>query len=370
MKPYSWLLSFLLVFGLAYSRAGVGDVIYLHPDISRTPVLATGNGGEVLWRHHYSSFGELQEYSGHEYERRIDFHGHSYDEDTGLIFMGRRYYDPDIGRFVNVDPAPINVGSVHGFNRYSFAYNNPDVYLDPDGRVFVPIVLFAVGAGINLTARYISSESVDWGSAGVWVDAGVAGLSAAVTGGAAGLLFSKAAQGAIGSSTAILATGAIGGAAGGASSVASDLIVGRPVSSHNAMLGVGTGMVGSLIGARLGMPPSIRNVENMMNSQNGILNHIGGTSRSAMSTSFQMRSGLGQSSASYLPDFGAAIIYSRFSGAGPSSGSGGYGGPGAGAVPGVNQGGGGGDYNNGGGYERSSDGSYVIPIICDASRGC
>jgi hypothetical protein len=48
--------------------------------------------------------------------------------------MGARWYDPTVGRFMGVDPAVIQAGNIHSFNRYGYANNNPYKYVDPDGR--------------------------------------------------------------------------------------------------------------------------------------------------------------------------------------------------------------------------------------------
>ena len=53
--------------------------------------------------------------------------------------MQARYYDPVIGRFYSNDPVDAvshlnNEEGIRGFNRYSYAVNNPYKYTDPDGR--------------------------------------------------------------------------------------------------------------------------------------------------------------------------------------------------------------------------------------------
>lgn len=58
--------------------------------------------------------------------------GHVMDPVTGLTYMQQRYYDPNLGRFLSVDPVAASTGP--GFNRYSYANNNPYFYVDPDGR--------------------------------------------------------------------------------------------------------------------------------------------------------------------------------------------------------------------------------------------
>jgi len=49
--------------------------------------------------------------------------------------MQARYYDPVIGRFYSNDP--VDAHSVHSFNRYAYANNNPYAYTDPDGKLSI-----------------------------------------------------------------------------------------------------------------------------------------------------------------------------------------------------------------------------------------
>jgi RHS repeat-associated protein len=55
-----------------------------------------------------------------------------HDDDTGLMYLNARYYDPAIGRFVSADPSDPTAAGV-GVNRYAYAGNNPVLYLDATG---------------------------------------------------------------------------------------------------------------------------------------------------------------------------------------------------------------------------------------------
>jgi RHS repeat-associated protein len=46
----------------------------------------------------------------------------------------QRYYDPQIGRMLSVDPEPTDPNSGANFNSYWYANNNPYKFTDPDGR--------------------------------------------------------------------------------------------------------------------------------------------------------------------------------------------------------------------------------------------
>ena len=50
--------------------------------------------------------------------------------------MHARYYSPDLGRFLSVDPVGGKVGSSQSWNRYGYVLNNPLLLIDPTGREF------------------------------------------------------------------------------------------------------------------------------------------------------------------------------------------------------------------------------------------
>ena len=48
-----------------------------------------------------------------------------------------------MGRFISMDPAPIEASNHYSVNRYAYANNNPYKYIDPDGRLpVIPILIF------------------------------------------------------------------------------------------------------------------------------------------------------------------------------------------------------------------------------------
>jgi uncharacterized protein RhaS with RHS repeats len=57
-----------------------------------------------------------------------------------LKYFGARFYDPEVGRFITVDPGK------DGLNWYAYCNNNPLRYVDPDGRVLVDLSLESIKA--------------------------------------------------------------------------------------------------------------------------------------------------------------------------------------------------------------------------------
>ncbi|EPS38200.1 hypothetical protein H072_7990 [Dactylellina haptotyla CBS 200.50] len=64
-----------------------------------------------------------------EVPKRYRFASKERDDETGLDYVGARYYASWLGRWVNPDPG----GLIDGLNRYSFVRNNPACLTDPSG---------------------------------------------------------------------------------------------------------------------------------------------------------------------------------------------------------------------------------------------
>ncbi|MCB1115753.1 MAG: hypothetical protein KDK71_04710 [Chlamydiia bacterium] len=73
------------------------------------------------------------------------YNGEEYDEETGLIFLRNRYYDPEIGRFITPDFVLGDVKDPQTLNPYVFACNNPILLIDPLGLYGLKVPLTFYG---------------------------------------------------------------------------------------------------------------------------------------------------------------------------------------------------------------------------------
>ena len=143
-----WLISmaFALAASLSFGPAYAAEVVtYFHNDIAGTPMVATDASGNVVWKESYLPYGDKLNNSAASSGNKLGFTGKPYDGDTGLSYMGARYYDPLLGRFMGVDPVGFDPSNIHSFNRYAYGNNNPYKFVDPDGRAGT-LVLEAAGA--------------------------------------------------------------------------------------------------------------------------------------------------------------------------------------------------------------------------------
>ena len=98
----------------------------------RTVTTAAGALGK---RSTYRPFGEITDFS-------VDiavavetkgFVGERFDEDSGLQYLNARYFDPELGRFIQPDWFEVTKAGV-GTNRYAYAGNDPVNLSDPGGN--------------------------------------------------------------------------------------------------------------------------------------------------------------------------------------------------------------------------------------------
>ncbi|MDN3505428.1 MAG: RHS repeat-associated core domain-containing protein [Rhabdochlamydiaceae bacterium] len=70
------------------------------------------------------------------------FQAKHFDQETGLVYFGNRYYDPELMRWTSLDP----LGPVDGMNPYLFAGGNPVCHIDVDGNaaVALPFLIWGV----------------------------------------------------------------------------------------------------------------------------------------------------------------------------------------------------------------------------------
>lgn len=97
------------------------------------------------------------------------FTGKRVSAQSGLYDFGARWYDPEIGRFQQIDPIVQSPFAPVTLNAYAYAGNNPVNNVDPDGRGFASIV--AITAFAILAVAMIAA-----GLGGVAIQAGLIGI--------------------------------------------------------------------------------------------------------------------------------------------------------------------------------------------------
>jgi RHS repeat-associated protein len=105
------------------------------------------------------------------------YRGYYYDSDLGFYLTGTRYYDPLIGRFINVDSMMAGVSdSLHGYNLFAYCFNNPVNLTDPSGNWprWITAAVTVVAAVVTLAAVATGNIAVASVAAKVTIAAGTA----------------------------------------------------------------------------------------------------------------------------------------------------------------------------------------------------
>jgi RHS repeat-associated protein len=99
-----------------------------HNDHLGTPRELTDELGQIVWSASYDVYGELSKLHTNNVDNQLRFQGQYEDYETALYYNRFRYYDPQIGRYINQDP----VGLQGGLNHYAYT-SNPVNLIDPLG---------------------------------------------------------------------------------------------------------------------------------------------------------------------------------------------------------------------------------------------
>lgn len=122
-----------------------GVKYYYVYDVLGNVVKLLDSNGTIVAEYAYDAYGNLDSSitlttigSKNPYR----YKGYRFDEETGLYYLNSRYYNPETGRFINADGV-IDTGGILGKNMYTYAHNNPVMFVDPSG--YVPVALKEVG---------------------------------------------------------------------------------------------------------------------------------------------------------------------------------------------------------------------------------
>jgi len=105
---------------------------YFHNNYLGSAQAITNSSGTVSWSRDYYPFGSDKDAggTGNDYK----FTGKQWDDESDLYYSWHRYYDPEIGRFIQVDPMWDKYPSL---TPYHYCANNPLVLVDPEGSLIM-----------------------------------------------------------------------------------------------------------------------------------------------------------------------------------------------------------------------------------------
>jgi len=161
------------------------------------------------------------------------YRGYRYDNDIDMYYLNSRYYDSNIGRFINADGLLGEMGDIASANMFAYCANNPVMYSDISG--YAPEWLKTMGIVGAIVGTVLVVAAITILTCGV----GTATLAGAI---------------AVGAAKGALIGAAIGVGVGATAGAVGSIIAGEEFGSsefwsntgYGAMAGFG---IGALIGA-------------------------------------------------------------------------------------------------------------------------
>ena len=90
----------------------------------------------------YDAWGKLLTSTGDLAEvNPLRYRGYFYDTETSLYYLKSRYYDPEVGRFINPDAYASTGQGILGTNMFTYCDNNPIIYADFSGTISELVIL-------------------------------------------------------------------------------------------------------------------------------------------------------------------------------------------------------------------------------------
>ena len=140
------------------------------------------------------------------------YRGYYYDSETGLYYLQSRYYDPEIGRWINADIPETLTADFENFvqyNLFAYCFNNPVNMSDETGAW--PSWLKKVAAAVAVVAVVAAVAAITVATAGAGTAAAVIAVGA-VKGAAIGMATGAAMGAATGAVSHRMSTGSWSGA--------------------------------------------------------------------------------------------------------------------------------------------------------------
>ena len=165
---------------------GKWKIVYICRDHLGSVTHVTDSAGALLQEMAYDAWGRLRNPStgtpyapgsGPELYLGRGYTGHEHLPQFGLVNMNARLYDPLLGRFLSPDPYVQFPGFTQGLNRYTYALNNPLVYVDETGEWLLidDLIAALVGGTVNLVINLVQGNVHSVGQGFAYFGVGAAG---------------------------------------------------------------------------------------------------------------------------------------------------------------------------------------------------
>ncbi len=152
----------------------VDEYHYLHRDYLGSILAITDADGDLKEQRQFGAWGTVDKFRdssggtvfGHDALLGRGYTGHEHFFDIALLHMNGRMYDAQLGRFLSPDNHIQEPFNPQNFNRYSYALNNPLMYVDPSGESFWGFIAEGFRGIGNFFGGFFANVAISFGWTG------------------------------------------------------------------------------------------------------------------------------------------------------------------------------------------------------------
>ena len=141
---------------LIVKKGSTTSIYYYVTNVQGDVVAILNSSGTEVVTYSYDAWGNILSIDGSYKDslgirNPLRYRGYVYDTESGLYYLQSRYYDPNIGRFINADVLTTTGQGLVGNNMFTYCLNNPINFSDSTGYysekgLIIGTGLFVLGA--------------------------------------------------------------------------------------------------------------------------------------------------------------------------------------------------------------------------------
>jgi len=137
-----------------YRKNLFGDIVEIYDDENQLAASYTYDA--------WGNFTVGTNVDGIAFVNKFRYRGYYYDSDTGYYYLQTRYYDPQVGRFINADSIEyLDPETINGCNLYVYCKNNPIMGIDPMGTFLIKLIVFIASIIISFNEAVEKQKETD-----------------------------------------------------------------------------------------------------------------------------------------------------------------------------------------------------------------